>query len=51
MHDCGLGQIGKFSETYNHLGMDLADDNDSVANGDHEVSVGSRRCHRGGVRG
>ena len=26
-------------------------DNDSVANGDHEVSVGSRRCHRGGVRG
>ena len=26
-------------------------DNDSVANGDHEVSVGSRRYHRGGVRG
>ena len=29
----------------------VCDDNDSVAVGDHEVLVGSRRCHRGGVRG
>ena len=24
MHDCGLGRIGLFSQTYNHLRLDLA---------------------------